>query len=1193
MKKQLRCRKILVFLCLAGCVSSHAYSQRQADVFASREKAGAALQTDRHSLLDLLLALEQRYNVVFDFNQRDVKNKIVRVTPEQEKLPLPELLQEILPAFDLRFRKYNERSYLIYAPKRAEKQKEQKQEEPSPLFNAQAGDTSASSEQTNVVNGKQMVQVSGTVTDETGQALPGVNILVKGSTGGTATDALGKFVLNANESDVLVFSFIGYTTQEITVGNQTVIDVVLLADIQTLQEIVVTGYSQQSKREVTGAVSTISAETVAQQPVADVASVLQGRVAGVTVDGQGGPGTTPVVRIRGIGTLGGNDPLYVIDGVQTTGGLNLINQNDIETITVLKDAASCAVYGARGSNGVIVITTKRGKMGAPRVEYNGYIGSEVPRKTPDIMSPQQFADAYWQQLANSGQPQTSPLYGSGATPVLPDFIVANTGSPAFFGGVMAGDPRADASLYNFQNYRIMEANKSGTNWFKEVLKPAATQSHQLAISGANEKSNYAVTFNYLNNNGVLLNSYFKRYSMRVNTEFQIKEWLKVGENFQFTYAQQNTVSDHTDQNMIAGLFNTSPLMPVRDIVGNYTGTKGTTQLDGGNAVLSRENSRNGSGFNARAMGAAYAEVEPLEGLTFMSRITIDFIPYQTQFFKDIFPQEKFDNGKNQFFETYGHSLEWRSTNKIAYERTINNVHKFNGFVAYEASQYKSRYAGGSNDSLFSSTTGFLVLGTGRPKTAQVSGGQDMVTYASVFGSLNYSFDDKYLASFTLRRDGSSKFGPLRRYGVFPSFSVGWRIRSESFMDNVLWLDDLKIRGSYGTSGNDQSLPSGATINQFQNLGTYHFYDLNGTGNSSMEGFALAQIGNPYLQWEVNKTTNIGLDAVVFKNLTASFNWFRRLTDKLIYQPPVTALSGDALKPYMNVMNFVNKGVELELGYAGNQSGELKYNVNFNISTYRNEVTYINGGDKDFIPGDSYARGAALSRSEVGHPVSSLYGYSWDGTFQNAQEVLDHAEQPGIDKDNPETGVGHFRFRDISGPDGTPDGVVNDFDKAFIGNPHPKFAYGLNVSLSYKGFDLGIFLQGVSGNEIMNYWRTFYEWPGRYGIGSLDTWTENNQDAALPINDNNSNTLDAASSTYFIEKGSYMRVKNIQLGYTFPSLKGVSKLRVYAQAYNVMTLTSYSGMDPEVNTGAPGAVGIDFGGNYPIAQKYLFGVNLAF
>lgn len=1031
--------------------------------------------------------------------------------------------------------------------------------------------------------------ISGVVQDEAGAPMPGVNVIIKGTTAGTATDVDGRFTLEIRDDQkTLVISAIGYLTQEIGIDDRTTFNIKLAPDVKTLQEVVVTGYSTQSKRDITGAVSSITGETVSKAPVADIGSALQGRIAGVTVDGQGGPGNNQVIRIRGIGTLGANDPLYVIDGVQTTSGINLINQNDIETLTVLKDAASCALYGARGSNGVIVITTKRGKTGAPKVEYNGYVGVEVPPKTPDIMSPQQYADAYWGFLSNSGQPFTSPLYGNGTTPVLPDYIVVNTTGTPFFGGVAANDPRADASNYNFNNYRIMEANKSGTDWFREVLKPARLQSHQLALSGATDKSNYALTFNYLDNQGILMNTFFKRYSMRVNTEFAPRKWFKVGENMQFSYAKQNTVSDHTDQNAIAGLFNTSPIMPVYDIAGNYTGTKGTQYLDGNNPVLSAVNSKNYDGYVARVMGSAYVEVEPLEGLIIQSKITTDFSPYQSYSWKGIYPQLQYDNGKNQFFETSGNSVEWRNTNKISYEKTFNDIHKITAFVAHEVSRYNTRYVYGQNDSLFSLSPGFLVLGTGAASTAKVSGGRNEIRYISDFGSVNYSLYDRYLASFTVRRDGSSKFGELKRFGVFPSASLGWRISGENFMKSATWIDDLKLRGSYGTSGNDASLPTGATINQYATNPAYFYYDLAGAGNTSMQGFALSQIGNPYLQWEVNKTLNLGFDATVLNGLTLGFNWFKRTTNKLLYQPPSSALQGDALKPYQNVMSFVNKGVELELGYNSKQMGKFHYNVNFNISTYRNEVTFIDGDPTTFINGDLYARQAVLSRSMVGHPVSSFYGYTWEGTFQTADEVTNHATQPGISKANPASALGHFKFKDIND-----DGVIDDKDRDFIDNPHPKFNYGLNVNLFYMDFDASIFFQGVAGNKIMNYWRTSYEWPGRYGVGSLDTWTPENTGAKLPIYDNNVSTLDAQSSTYFIENGSYLRLKSIQVGYTIKSLKGINNLRVYAQGFNMLTFTKYTGMNPEVNTGAPGAMGIDFGGNYPISQKYTIGVNLGF
>ncbi len=1028
----------------------------------------------------------------------------------------------------------------------------------------------------------------GFVKDNNGKPISGVSVVNKISGKGTSTAADGSFKIEVKKGDIIEFSFVGYIKQTVSIksaGSTAVVNITLIQENKELTDIIVTGYSKQSKRDVTGAVSTISADIVAQTPSTDVTSVLQGRVAGVTVDGQGGPGNQQVVRIRGIGTLGDNDPLYVIDGVQTKGGLNLVNQNDIETITVLKDAASAALYGARGGNGVIVITTKRGKNGTPRLEYNSYVGYEFQRKLPGIVTPQQYADAYWGYLKNAGLPLISSFYGSGSSPVLPDYVIQK-GSPSDY-GVLTGDPAANPALYNLLSYRILKTNKNGTNWFDEVFNPALTQSHQLALSGATDKSNYALTLNYTNNNGTLVNSFFKRYSVRVNTEFKIKPWLRLGENIQFAYSNGNTVNDKTDQNVVATLYSTSPLLPVYDINGHLSGTKNSPILGETNPYTNRVNSKNSKGYNARVLGAAYVEIEPIKNLVFQSKITIDYSPFQNRYFQDTMPQEAIASSRNQFGEFGGYFIEYRTINKISYDVNINNTHKISAFAAYEASEAQSRSLGGSNYGLFSSVSGFQYFGTGDPSTLIVNGGGDKSTYISLFGNLNYGFRDKYLASFTIRRDGSSKFGPQSRYGTFPSVSIGWRVSGEKFMDKITWINDFKLRAAVGTSGNDGSLPTGATINQFYTNPQYTYYDLGGTNNTAMQGFALRSIGNPGLQWEVNKTTNLGFDASLFNNsVTVSFNWFKRLTDKLLYQPPVTALSGDAQAPYKNIMNFTNKGIELELGYNSPKRGSFSYNANFNIATYRNKVNYINGDPSAFILGGLYRRAIPLSRSVAGRPISQFFGYVQEGIFQSAEEVTKHATQPGFDTD-PAKGVGHFRFKDING-----DGVINDADRTYIGSPHPKFSYGLNLGCNYKNFDASVFIQGVYGNKIFNYWRAYSRWPGAFGVGSLDTWSPENKGASLPIYSTLSDDiLDAKPSSFFVEDGSYLRVKNIQLGYTFPLIKGISKLRVYVQAFNLLTVTKYTGIDPEVNNGTAQDAGIDFGGIYPISNKILFGVNL--
>ena len=1038
-------------------------------------------------------------------------------------------------------------------------------------------------------------EIKGTVTDDKDSPLTGASIMVKGTRNGATTGANGSYTIKVPDGKgVLVFTFTGFQSKEITIGNSTTINVSLLPESKTLTDVIVTGYSRQSKRDVTGAVSTISSDVIAQTPVTDVGSLLQGRVAGVSVDDQGGPGDNAVVRIRGFGTNGDNDPLYVIDGVQMRGGNNLINPGDIETITILKDPSLTSLYGAEGGNGVIVITTKRGKIGAPKLEYNGYADWERTIKTPHIITPQQYANSYWGYLNNSGLALTDPYYGNGSSPVLPDYIIErNAGAPLV---VATGDPAANPSLYNINSYRILQVNKQGTDWFNTMLGQAFTQSHQLSLSGATDKSNYSLGFNYLDNKGLLLGTYFRRYSLRVNTEFKPTKWLKVGENVQFAYSQGSSVGggNHSTNNTFSDLYKRSPLIPIFDIAGNYSGPKGipdskSLHPGGNNPVYSALNGlANDKGYNAGFIGSGYIDVEPVKGLVFESKIGLQFYPDSYRYFSDTFPQNVYSAPYNSFTEGSDWSSDWRWTNKVSYELRFHQIHKITAFVAYEARQYNLRYSGATTPKLPYTTPAYLNLSNGVPVDTTggvfntVNGGSDAETENSVFGNINYSLLDKYLFSYVIRRDGSSKFGPLRKYGTFPSYSVGWRVSKEKFMESVGWVNDFKLRAAIGSNGNN-AIPSGIYENQYNTNPYVSSYDLGGTNNSALTGVGLYQIGNPYIHWETNQTTNLGFDATLFQNqVTIAFSWFNRVTKDLLAVPPVTGLQGDALAPYENIMKFGNKGIELELGY-NNHIGKLSYEMNFNISTYRNKVLYIDGDTSAHIDGDSYApTHFSLTRSVVGEPVSSFYGLQQIGIFQSGDDYTKYGvTEPGLTAAN---AAGHFKFKDINH-----DGKIDDNDRTFIGSPHPKFSYGYNLNLFYKKFDLDIFLQGVYGNKIFNYWRAYTVWPGAQEEGSLDTWSATNTSAKLPIWNSNASD-DVNPSSFFVENGSYMRLKSLQLGYTFPKSKAFSKLRVYVQGFNLLTFTKYSGIDPEISTGSPTNYGVDFGGNYPIARKILVGIN---
>lgn len=633
--------------------------------------------------------------------------------------------------------------------------------------------------------------VSGVVKDETGATMPGVVVRVKGKKTVTSTDAAGAFKINASGNDLLQFSFIGYQFREVPVGNQTRLTISMQPDNKNLSEVIVTGYSKQSKHDVTGAASTISADVIAQTPVTSVEGAIEGRAAGVTVDGQGGPGDQATIRVRGVGSLGNNDPLYVIDGVQVRVGnaygsqniSNLLNPNDIESLTILKDPSLIALYGAEGSNGVIVITTKTGKAGDPKLEYSGYYGVDVPRNLPKMITPQQQADALYNSYINSGlTPPASftSFYGSGSTPVLPDYIIENNNTGGIQNdGVSAGDAQANPALYNQQNYRILQANKTGTNWWGLLFRAAPTQSHNLSISGATDKSNYVVSMGYLNDQGTLLNSYFQRYSLRVNTSFKIQPWLKIGENLELSFASQNSEGRNQGYgNDIAALYQLSPLLPKYDIAGNPAGTNSALILGNTtNPYTSRVNSLADKNYSQSIVGSAYGEATLLPGLTYTNQIGFQFFPYEFHAYSPASFQDPVPSATNQFTEGGSYTTDWRWLNKLAYTTTIAGIHNITVFAGYEVNENVARSYGASVENILypSSNTEYLGNGTPLAGIAPPFGTGGKATSTSYFANLNYSLLDKYLLTATVRRDGSSLFGPKEKYGTFGAASAGWRI----------------------------------------------------------------------------------------------------------------------------------------------------------------------------------------------------------------------------------------------------------------------------------------------------------------------------------------------------------------------------------------------------------------------------------
>ncbi len=1036
-----------------------------------------------------------------------------------------------------------------------------------------------------------LATIEGSVMDENGQPLPGVSILEKGTTKGATTDNDGKFVIEGvNENSVLIFSFIGYATQEITVGTQTQIRIQMQVDVQSLNEVIVVGYNTQERRDITGSISSVNTEQLTMVPATNLAEQLQGRVAGVTVGTNGQPGGNVMVRIRGIGSItGSSDPLYVIDGVPTQGNLSQLNSNDIESMQVLKDASAASIYGARASNGVVIITTKKGKAGKTQFSADVYVGLQQISKSmqPKFVNGQQYADLTWANARATGNvdPTTgnpnNQLFGNGANPVVPDYII-HTGV-----GVSASDPRADISNYTPEE-PIAEANKAGGDyWFRQLYRTAPIQSFNLNASGGSENGRYAFSGGYFNQEGILEYTGFKRYSLRANTEFNIGKRVFIGENIQLSYTDNVGTSQNDDDAPVA-LVNTQLLQPVRDIAGNFTGS--ATGNFYGNPYATLYRNKDNHTYNGRAFGNIYMEAEILKGLRARTNLGIDYFTTDLAQFTPASPESRTASQNAQLAVTNNYRINWNWTNTLNYSTEFKEIHRITLLAGTEAISNKYRYSETVKSGYNSEALEYRTLSAGETLVSANGGGEDSGLF-SYFFKADYSLADKYLLTGTVRRDGSSRFTEENRWGTFTAFSAGWRLSSEAFMQNISFINDLKIRASWGQTGNQE-------IDEYNQYTTYASspastsYDIEGTNTSIITGYSSRNQGNPDAQWEAQVMTNVGFDATLWDSrITVAFDAYNRESSKLLLNVPRPATDGQKNFPAQNVGEMVNKGIDVLVGYNGTASaGELTYGVSANWSTYSNEVTRLYGGDDTFISG-------TYTRTLVGEPISSFYGYTIDGFFQSQEEADAHPAQGGNRAVNNQ--AGRWKFRDRNN-----DGAIDSQDQGVIGSAIPKFTYGLNLSAAYKGFDVSLFLQGVYGNDLYNDQLSNVDFLSNGSYPSertLDTWTPDNRDAALPALNSLADSWENQASTYFVEKGSYLRFRNAQIGFSLPtsvlSRISASKLRFYVQASNFLTITDYRGLEPEVNVRYQGSgsnltTGVDQG-VYPLAKMYLVGLQLGF
>lgn len=1028
--------------------------------------------------------------------------------------------------------------------------------------------------------------ISGTVIDkDSGEPLVGATVVVKGTTTGVLTNETGRFGIEASPSDVLLFSFATYATQEITVGDRTTINVALITDL-SLEEVVVTGYSSQRKRDITGAVSVVDVEELNETVASSFIQKLEGRSAGVTTSTSGAPGAGTAVRIRGIGAFGNNDPLYVIDGVPVQDNFNnQINPNDIETIQVLKDASAASIYGTRANNGVIIVTTKKGKAGKTKVTYDGYVGVQnTVGKYNLVVNPAEYSEAVWRSHENAGLAIPEGVPYSAGRGTIPTYYY--DGNVSGYGGTGS----VDESTYSFPNNLIMASNQSGTDWWDETFNPALMTEHTVGVSGGTENSSFYLSAGYLKQDGTMIHTDFDRVSLRANSSFKARRFT-FGENLAISRASSvgQSSGNQSEQNTMTQILKAQSIIPIYDVSGvNFAGGKANGLSNGTNPVAKQFRNKDNRGNFSKVLGNAYAELDIIDGLKARTSFGVDFF----QNFTGGFGFPSWENSEpstvNGWSENWQTGLNWTWTNTLAYDNTFNDVHNFQALVGYESIKRNFRQIGGGLNNYFSDSQDawYLNNGLADPETDRVNSNGNFSTVASIFAKVDYAFDDKYLLSATVRRDGSSNFG-TEKYGVFPAFSVGWRVSNEAFLQDVAWIEDLKLRFGWGKTGKDQ-VPTGNAFDRFGGGPESSFYDIAGTG-SLATGYALTARGNANTKWEENISTNIGLDASLFAGkINVVLDIWQRDVNDLIYNPRLPGTAGSASPAFVNIGDMKNTGIDLSVTYAQGYSSGLNFDVTLALGAFDNEIVSIDGSVESFFSNNS-GRIGETSINQLGNPIGSFYGFTSDGVFLSQEEVNAHAMQDGA-------APGRLRFKDLNG-----DNVINDDDKSVIGSPWADFTGGLNLGLSYNNWDASLFVFASVGNEIFNYnklFEVFRFFNTNIRTDVLDrSWHPTlNPSGDLPILDEN-DTFSERPSSFYVEDGSYLRMKNIQIGYTLPRIEGISKLRLFVQAQNAFTITGYEGIDPalsnfNVRGNSDQNAGNDFG-NYPSAKIFMAGISLGF
>lgn len=1059
---------------------------------------------------------------------------------------------------------------------------------------------------------EQDVRVSGNIKDADGNPLSGVSVEVKGiSTLGTTTDDQGNYTLSVAKGSSLVFTYIGYLSQEITVVDQKVINIQMERDIEGLQEVVVTGYSTQRKKDITGSVTVVNVEQLKETPASNFGQQLQGRAAGVSVGTQGAPGAPTMIRIRGVGTVNNNGPLYIIDGVSTRNqDLNSLNPNDIESMQVLKDASAASIYGAQASNGVIIITTKKGKVGRPVVTYDGYASTSTAPKFLEVLNSRDRVNLSWEAQRNAAAIRgtsnlpTHPQFGTGENPVFPKYIIPSGSNGPF----TEADWREDNRISEFSE---------GTDWYDALTQKALTHSHQLNVSGANETARYLLGLNYYDQEGTYKHSYYKRYSARSNTEFDVRKWLRLGENLTFSFSNANRSTGQGEGNPMVTSLKIAPWVPLYDISGRYAGTKAAGSGNEVNPLARLDRTKDNYNTDLRLFGNVFAEADLFSDFKFRTSFGLDHRRSASYSMNKKFPEAAEGNTRNSFTETSNYNFRYVWTNTLNYQKTFADVHSLQALVGTEyikdgvgRSLSATRY-----DYIFEDNVDTWTLGNGGTKDmTNTSSYNNEVAMFGLFARADYAYDNRYLLTAIVRRDGSSRFSESNRYGVFPSLSLGWRISEEAFMkDKVSWIDDLKFRAGYGVTGNSEIPRASNWATEYgTNPGSTN-YDFSGAQSTAFPGYSLVRFSNPKTKWETTKMLNIGIDAEFFNGkLVANVEYYQKKTSDMLVRDTYNALAGKGEVPFVNLGIIENKGWDIALDHK-NQIGQVGYNVGINLSTYKNKIVKLNNIDGSrFWGGDT--RFGLVSLTENGQPIAQFFGYNIIGFYEDEAAVTNYkgtngdrsgkAVLPlGIGDDKglvPQHWVGKYIFEDING-----DGRIDSDDKTVIGNPLPDFTGGINLGLSYKNFDFSAYFHGSYDNDIFNYIKWFTDFESFAGSRSPktrdDSWRPGKTNAKLPILDAQDNISSSVAHSYYIENGSYLRLQSLSIGYQLPKdwlqKIGFSNLRVYAQGTNLFTITNYTGVDPEITNqdlgdGGDLTKGVDFG-RWPQPKQYLFGISATF